>query len=43
LRVFSKSGQGQLPVTTAETAGMKVLDPTTAKANEVNPFTGEGM
>jgi moderate conductance mechanosensitive channel len=43
LRVFSKGGQGQLPVTTAETAGAKHPDPTTAKPNEVNPFTGEGM
>ena len=43
LRVFSKSGQGQITSATEEASAAKAPDPTTAKANEVNPFTGEGM
>ncbi|WP_252263377.1 mechanosensitive ion channel family protein [Paracidobacterium acidisoli] len=45
LRVYNPlSPSAQPPVTGAETAAaVKPPDPTTAKPNEINPFTGEGM
>jgi small-conductance mechanosensitive channel len=45
LRVFTSAGQetvGAASREIAETAS-KPADPTAAKANEINPFTGEGM
>ena len=45
LRVFgSRSGVAQEEeLATSGGAAIVAADPTTAKANEVNPFTGEGM
>jgi moderate conductance mechanosensitive channel len=42
-RVFSKAGGGQGPAREHEAEAPAKPDPTTAKAPEVNPFTGEGM
>jgi moderate conductance mechanosensitive channel len=42
-RVFSKAGGQQGPVLEHEAEAPAKPDPTTAKAPEANPFTGEGM
>lgn len=41
LRVYGSKGPIGLQAT--ETAARAAVDPTTAKPNEINPFTGEGM
>jgi moderate conductance mechanosensitive channel len=42
-RIFSKAGGQQGPVREHEAEGSAKPDPTAAKANAVNPFTGEGL
>jgi small conductance mechanosensitive channel len=43
LRVFGSRNGAALPGSTVDGGAVAVADPTAAKANEVNPFTGEGM